>query len=124
MPFTAAGVGQTCEIRRPFGGSVTTPSVSGLLMPRISGERVGGSPPPLYYTHVLMLDASVDIRDGCTRVTNSSQIAFGMGDEVRIPAGANYGSRYAVVWVERLSAGIKRVYLCRDAVQWGNVNAP
>lgn len=123
MPVGPPSISVSCEIRRPFGGSVVA-TVNGILTPRISGQRIGGSPPPIYYTHYVLLDASVDIRDGCTRVSNTSQLAFGMGDEVRIPAGAGYGSKYAVVYVERLSSTSKRVYLCRDAVQWGTANAP
>lgn len=122
MPLPSALLPQTFDLYRPWGAAEPTLTNQPCrLQPRISGQRVGGSPPPLFYTHYLIVNASVDIRDGCSRVPDSSQIAFGMGDEVRIPSGSP-STRYAVVWVEYVGRGqsgeYKRVYLTRDEVSW------
>lgn len=101
----------TFNIHRPYGGSQVG-SCSGTLLNRLSGQRIGGSPPPMYYTHILITAASVDIRDGCTRISSTSQMAFGMGDELR-----NGSNKFIVVFVMRID-NQKIVYLTRDAVDW------
>src|SRR5262249_1051032 len=106
------------EIRRPFGGSVVA-TTSGTLVPRLSGQRLGGTPPPMYYTHILTVGAGVGIRYGCSRIANTNELQFGMGDEVRIPPGTSGNTRFAVSYVEKV-AGNKRVFLTRDAVDWAN----
>ena len=113
----------TLEIRRPWGGPVVADGVDGTLSTALEGQTRPANPGGLYYTHVATVPLAADVRDGCTRVAGTSQLVFAMGDEVRIPAGSAYGARYAVVLVERLTSA-KRVYLCRDDVQWGTDNAP
>jgi hypothetical protein len=128
MPLPASAFATTCEIRRPFGGDRVALNVPCSLKPRLAGQRIGGDPPPLFYTHVLTLDPDADVRDGCSRAPGSPRIDFDMGDEVRVPSGDDYGAKYAVVWVEvenrGLAVAVKRVYLTRDEVRWGTRNAP
>lgn len=121
-----------CDLYRPYSAaSPTTTGIQCQVTPCLAGERVGGSPPPMYYTHVMDVDTTTDIRDGCSRQTNEPQQQFGMGDLVLIPSGlASTNTTYAVTWVEWVNRGVgddtefKRVYLSRDVPKWGNTNAP
>jgi hypothetical protein len=133
LPKTLAPT-TNCDIYRPYSaGSPTTTGVQCQLTPCLSGQSFGGSPPtPAYYTHVMDLDTTTDIRDGCSRQTNQPQQQFGMGDKVQIPSGTagTSGSTYAVTWVEWVNRGVgddtefKRVYLSRDVPIWGGVGSP
>jgi hypothetical protein len=104
----------TCDVYRPFGaGAPTYSNVPCRLVadfPR--GRAAAGSPA---WTHYLELDASADVRDGCTRAAGAADLTYADGDEVRAPAGA--ATRYVVVWVETVDAGtpreFKRAYLLR-----------
>jgi hypothetical protein len=105
-----------CDVYRPFGaGAPTSSNVPCQLVadfPR--GRAAAGSPA---WTHLLVLDVSVDVRDGCTRAAGAADLAYADGDEVRVPAGS--ATRYVVVWVETVDAGspreFKRAYLLRHS---------
>jgi hypothetical protein len=66
------------------------------------------------YDYVLLLDVSVDVRDGY----NVGSVA--QADKVYIPD--QDGVKFWVRFVERRGRGTpldhKRAYLCRDAVNW------
>lgn len=111
------------EIRRPYGGAVAGTG-SGIFIPKLSGQRIGGNPPPMYYTHWVIVAPGIDIRDGSTRVAGTNQLAFGFGDELRIPGGNTPRLRFVVVYVEMATgATTKRVYVTRDVVDWTQANA-
>jgi hypothetical protein len=111
----------TCDIYRPLGAP--SPTVSGVpcqLVPAFAqGQPVG--PTALIWTHYLLVNPGVDIRDGCTRGAGLDSISYADGDGVVIPGGAG-NTRYAVVWVEYVYRGQanehKRVYLIRDQPAW------
>src|SRR5262245_38716112 len=74
----------TFELRRPFGGPVITSNNPGTLHNQFTtaGRRGAGD---IGYTHILDVPDSFDIRDGCLRGLNTSGLAYGDGDEIRIP---------------------------------------
>ena len=104
----------TCDIYRPFGDAApTTANVPCRLAGDFArGRRAVGGPG---WTHYLEVDAGVDVRDGCTRTAGSPDPTYADGDEVRVPSGG--GTRFVVVWVEKVDAGtpreFKRAYLTR-----------
>jgi len=117
-----------CNIHRPWGGAEVEDNVPCAIYPRIAGQRIGGNPPPMYYTHYVHFSAATDVRDASVRQTNQSQQAFGAtGDELRIPATAGY-TRFIVTMVEMVNRGtpyeFKRAFVSRDAVQWTGGDAP
>ena len=67
------------------------------------------------WTHVMLIDVGVDIRDGYTGLQNQSQ-----QDSVYIPD--QNGTRFHVVFIEFVQRGTpnehKRVYLDRQAPTW------
>ena len=78
----------TCDIYRPFGAA--GPTYTGVPcrlvadFPRSRGAA--GAVPE--WTHCLVVDVGVDIRDGCTRAVGSAGLTYADGDEVRVPSGA------------------------------------
>lgn len=102
----------TCDVYRPFGAAVPTASgVPCRLVPDLArGRRPEAT--GLAWTHYLVGDASVDVRDGCTRAAGAQAQTYADGDEVRVGA-----TRFVVVWVETVEAGTpreyKRAYLMR-----------
>ena len=115
MILPADAVPTPCDVHRPFGaGAPTYANVPCRLVADFARGRAAGEGGPAW-THLLVLDASADVRDGCTRGAGVADISYADGDEVRVPAGS--GSRYAVVWVETVDAGtpreFKRAYLVR-----------
>jgi hypothetical protein len=113
-PFTS-----TFEIRRPFGaGSATTSGLNCTLIGEFEPSRKAADIPS--WTHVLICESTVDLRDGCSRVGGSNAITHTDGDEVRIPSGAS-SPRFVVVWCETVNKGetgpdlyeYKRVFLMR-----------
>ena len=102
----------TCDIRRPFGAGSWTSNIACDLVPQFRVGRCATDVPD--WTHYIDVDASVDIRDGCTRVVGSNAMTYADGDEVRIPSGV--ANRYVVVWVEPSPSGGKRAYLMRHSV--------
>ena len=113
MILPADAVPATCDVYRPFGaGAPTYSNVPCRLVADFARGRLANGPT---WTHCLVLDASADVRDGCTRAAGAADVSYADGDEVRVPAGS--GSRYAVVWVEAVDPGtpreFKRAYLVR-----------
>ena len=86
----------TCEIRRPFGGAVQVSGVPCRLIANFQQARICMASAVLpYFTNILELDGSVDIRDGCKRTVGNNLQNYADGDEVRIPDAT--GSIYVVV---------------------------
>lgn len=104
----------TCNIYRPFGGTLSASAVPCWLVADLSG--VGS----LFWSHHLDVDDTIDVRDGSTRAAGTNAITYADGDEVRIPDAA--GTSYVVVWVEMHNRGtpqqFKRAYLLRDTAVW------
>jgi hypothetical protein len=110
-------VPSTCDIYRPFGaGAPTYTNVPCRLVADFPRSRAAGTVPE--WTHYLVVDIGVDVKDGCTRAAGSSGLTYADGDEVRVPGGAGT-PRFVVVWVETVDAGtpreFKRAYLVRHA---------
>lgn len=90
--------------------------VSGLLRPAYhagseASERTGGTA----WTHVLLVDSSIDIRDG---YVNGTPLA-GAFDKVYVPD--RNGTPFRVIFVELIRLKLaehKRVYLQRAALSW------
>jgi hypothetical protein len=99
-----------------------SPIASGIPCRLVGDLRAGRSRTPqgLTWSHMLLVEDHVDIRDGCSRTAGNNQITYGDGDEIRIPDAT--GTRYVVVWVEWVNRGLpasfKRVYLLRHAPAW------
>jgi hypothetical protein len=110
----------TCDIYRTGVAPPAAPSVAGVacfLRPdwhagQEAGER---SVNQLTWTHVMLVDVSVDIRDAYT-----GQSAWTWQDTVYIPTQT--GTGFNVVFVERVQRGTphehKRVYLDRQLPTW------
>ena len=108
----------TCDIYRPFGaGGPTYTGVPCRLVADFSRSRGAAGAVP-EWTHCLVVDVGVDIKDGCTRAVGSAGLTYADGDEVRVPSGAT-APRFVVVWVEVADCGtareFKRAYLVRHA---------
>ena len=108
----------TCDIYRPFGaGAATFANVRCRLVADFARGRASAGAGP-DWTHYLVVNPDVDVRDGCSRLSGAYSLAYSDGDEVRVPAGAA-GPRFVVVWVEAVDAGtpreFKRAYLIRHS---------
>lgn len=120
MPLPAFVLQLTCSIYRPFGsGTPTATNIPCRLIADLSRGRTAAAGSPIW-SHYLILEETIDIRDGCSRTTSSNAITYADGDEVRIPDAA--GTRYVVVWVEWVHRGtpraFKRAYLLRHNPAW------
>jgi hypothetical protein len=110
----------TCDIYRSGGGLPASPDVAGVSC-RLSGNYARGvdtgegDPDTLKFTHVLLVDVSVDVRDSYSLGAISSG-----ADAVWVPD--KNGVRYDVIFVERRLRGTaldhKRVYLVRRPPTW------
>jgi hypothetical protein len=120
MPLPAFALPITCSLYRPFGA--TMPTATGIRCRLVADLRGGRTSADggLFWSHYLIVDETVDVRDGCSRTPGANIITYADGDEVRIPDAS--GTRYVVVWVEWVSRGtpraFKRVYLLRHAAAW------
>lgn len=74
-------------------------------------ETGASRPATLRFTHVALMDAGTDVRDGFSGGTTG-----GNADAVYIPDRT--GTRFDVVFVERQPDGSRRVYLNRRAPAW------
>lgn len=113
----------TCDIYRTGTGPPATPAVSAVPCVlqndwrggQAARDRVAGT---LTWTHLLLVDASVDIRDAY--VGNST---LSTQDTVYIPDGT--GTPYLVVFIEIVNVGAadayQRCYLDRQTPSWGSV---
>jgi hypothetical protein len=105
----------TCDIYRSSNSPPSAPDVAGVkcfLMPLGQSTLTTSS-----YTHVLYVDATVDVRDNFIA---SSFSAGANADNVYIPN--QNGTKFAVVLVRRYGKGTtsdhKRVLLARQAPTW------
>src|SRR5438552_5106419 len=104
MSLPAALLSTTCDIYRPFGAaSPTFSNVPCHLAADFSNGRAP-STNALMWSHYLLVDAGVDLRDGCSRNLAAKEESFADGDMVVVPSGAGNTS-YVVVWVEYVSRG-------------------
>lgn len=111
---------QTCDIYRAGSPTPAATNVPCQLVPAFDPGRQRFSGEINAYTHYLMVDATVDVRDGST-AAGSNNLAN--ADTVKVP-GNNAASAvsYTVVYVEYLNRGesgeSKRAYLSRGAPPW------
>lgn len=113
----------TCDIYAGWASGMTRSTGTPCrLVPDLPPGRRRVSSAPLTWTHVLLLQPDVAIRDACTRTAGSPEVSYADGDEVRIPSGST--NKFVTVWVEVVNDGLptkyKRVYLTRDAVDWSS----
>ena len=111
----------TCDIFRagvfPPGGSPAVVGVPGFLKGdwRAGQEAGDRNVTELTWTHILLIDAGVDIRDGYTGASSLAQ-----QDTVYIPD--HTGTQFKVIFIERVQQGTphehKRVYLDRQTPTW------
>jgi len=107
----------TCDIYRTGITPPATPSVAGVpcvLQNDWRGgqqgrDRVAGT---LTWTHVMLVDVTVDIRDAYVGASTLSP-----QDAVYIPD--HTGTGYNVIFIEIVDNAYKRVYLDRQAPDWG-----
>jgi hypothetical protein len=115
MPMTP---NTTCDIYRSSRAPPSAPDVAGVKCFLKAGNR--HSIVTLYYTHVLYMDASVDIRDGYGAGAPGQNIGS-TADTLYIP-NQNSAATYSVAEVRRVGRGTaldhKRVYLIRTKVTW------
>jgi len=121
MSVPAALCPTTCDIYRPLaaGSPLATGVVCQLVCELTAGRPAGAG--GLQWSHYLVVNPSVDLRDGCTRAAGANALTYADGDGVVIPSGAG-NTRYVVVWVETVQRGTpgehKRAYLLRDQAAW------
>ncbi|MCI0456131.1 MAG: hypothetical protein L0Z62_04020 [Gemmataceae bacterium] len=111
----------TCDVYRNGNSPPSSPdvaSVPGHLTPAFrAGMEINelALTQPICYTHVLLVDASTDIRDAYT-----GQRIFMQQDTVYVPD--QNGTAFRVMFVERVNRGLasdhKRVYLDRLLPTW------
>jgi hypothetical protein len=120
MPLPSALLPQTCDIFRAGAGSAAATNVPCQLVPAFDRGRQRFTGEANAYTHYLIVDAAVDIRDGSAGIGSNNPAS---ADTVKIP-GNNAASAvaYAVVYVEYHNRGAageyKHVYLDRKAPPW------
>jgi len=120
MSLPSSMLAQTCDIFRAGAGSAAATNVPCQLVPDFNRGRQHFSGEVNAYTHYLIIDAAVDIRDGSTGIaTNNPANA----DTVKIPGnGAASAVSYTVIYVEYHNRGAtgehKRVYLNRGTPSW------
>lgn len=117
MPLPDSFFTTTCAIYRPFAAATpTTSDIRCRLVADFARSRNSQLTP--MWTHYLLVNPSVDIRDAISRPVGSNSLTYADGDEVRIPSGSST-PRFVVVWVEVVDAGTnlehKRVFLIRHA---------
>jgi hypothetical protein len=121
MALPAALLTTTCDVYRPFGAASPTLTNVPCHLAAVFGEGQPRSANALWWTHYLLVDAGVDVRDGCARSAGADAVTYADGDQVVVPAGADHTS-YVVVWVEVVARGqageYKRVYLLRHQAHW------
>jgi hypothetical protein len=116
----------TCDIYRGGTGPPAAPAVAGVACylsvdyerRMETGESMSTT---LRYTHVMLVDVSVDIRDGMSNYSNTS----GNCDLVYVPD--KNGTKFQVNFVERHNRGNlqvdhKRVFLDRALPTWPTNN--
>jgi hypothetical protein len=111
----------TCDIYRTGHAPPSAPDVAGVagcLKPdyRMGSQNSEGLAYRIW-THVLLVDTSVDIRDGYTTASTGPSNTLNQ-DTLYIPD--KNGVKYFVVFVEQVrgAGACKRVFLGRAAVTW------
>ncbi len=107
----------TCDIyhRATFNAPPNPPDVSGvpcLLLPRWQDGQEKERSSPLWYTHILFVDLSVDLRDR----GRPSVLTFDQNETDAVYIPDQNGTKFWVIWVEKVG-GCKRAFLER---QWGS----
>ena len=129
LPFAT---NTTCDIYRSGNAPPAAPDVAGVacrLLPDFttSHEAATAGSTTLRWTHVLLVDAGTDLRDGykgygVTKVGQEADPAS--WDTVYVPD--RNGTPFAVVFVERVGLGTgadhKRAYLQRQQPTWPTNN--
>jgi hypothetical protein len=131
----------TCDIYRAGHAPPAAPDVAGVAVnlsgafadahrAAVSGmQSPSGNFPILRWTHVMLVDVGVDIRDNYQGPVTTDQFAgyeqpYAFGDTVYVPDKS--GTIFYVVFVERLGYGSgfdhKRVYLQRGLPAWPTNN--
>lgn len=110
----------TCDIYRSGVAPPAAPSVAGIAC-HLTGNYGQGveagelAPGPFRFSHVLLVDAGVDVRDDY----NAGVIGTAM-DALYVPD--KNGTPFKIVFVERRLKGTpldhKKVYLSRQTVTW------
>ena len=110
----------TCDIYRALNMPPAAPDVAGVPC-YLKGDYRGGQEAgernisTNTWTHVMLIDAGVDIRDSYTGANSQFQ-----QDAVYIPN--KNGTRFHVIFIERVQRGAagehKRVYLDRNTATW------
>lgn len=111
---------QTCDVYRPGATPPAATNVACQLVPAFDHGRQRFSGEVNAYTHYLLVDASVDVRDGSTGVASNNPAN---ADTIKVPGNnAVSAVSYTVVYVEYLNRGeageSKRVYLNRGTPPW------
>jgi hypothetical protein len=118
MPLPPGLLTTTCDIYRPFGDA--SPTYTAVPCRLGTAPMAGIKPEGLAWSHTLDLQPGTDLRDAASRTAAKAEIAYGDGDEVRVPSGGS--TRYVVVWVEVVARGTPqqflRAYLLRVTPSW------
>ena len=112
----------TCDVYRTGTTPPAAPAVAGVpcyLQPDWrAGQNEGTrplTPTALVWTHVMLVDTSVDLRDGYI-----GTLAWGAQDTIYVPN--QNGTAFRVIFIERVHSGRsedhKRVYLDRQTPAW------
>jgi hypothetical protein len=105
----------TCDIYRVGVAPPASPAVAGVRGHLRGDWRLADHAKDANWTHILLVDAAVDLRDAYT-----GALFFAEQDSVYIPDQG--GTRFKVVFIERVDAGTanehKRAYLDRQTPAW------
>jgi hypothetical protein len=110
----------TCDIYRSGSSPPSPPATAGapccLQCDFRAGQEAGDRQnDTLTWTHIMLIDGSVDIRDGYI-----GKSTFVEQDTVFVPDQT--GTQFTVIFVEHVGSGSKRVYLDRRAPTWPTDN--
>jgi hypothetical protein len=120
MSLPTALLPQTCDIYRAGSSTPVATNVPCQLVPDLDRGRQRFSGEVNAYTHYLIVDASVDVRDGSSGIASNNPAN---ADTVKVPGNnAAAAVSYTVVYVEYHNRGAagehKRVYLNRGTPAW------
>ena len=119
MSLPTALLPQTCDIYRAGAATAAATDVPCQLVPDFERGRQRFAGEANAYTHYLILDAAVEVRDGSAGVASNNPAN---ADTVKVPGGGAVAVSYTVVYVEYHNRGgageHKRVYLNRGTPPW------
>jgi hypothetical protein len=119
----------TCDIYRSGNPTSNPPDVPGvkiMLTPdfAMSHEAAIQSGTTGRWTHIALMAATTDVRDGYGNGSPNAEAAYSNWDQVWVPD--KNGTKFIVVFVERMGLGTpqdaKRVYLQRQSPTWPTNN--